>query len=176
MDQPVGSPSTCRQSGPPAAAAVLSLLLPVKHARDIVCGARYAKQLLESGIPVKVNLLHVTRSSHPSSSDPAHTEAEELLREAALYLSRSHLEQRSLILSGDVVFAILDTAELLNCHEIVLPEARSTPWLRLFSNNIARQIAHAKRSVTLVLADRNGVARGLRRPADKSSPPQKNTR
>ena len=156
-------------SGAPDA-RVLTLLLPIKQARDIVHGARYAKRLLEWGIPVKVNLLHVT-ASHGDAPGPV----EELLREAALYLNRSQLEHRSLILSGDVVFSILDAAEQLNCHEIVLPAAQGTPWLRLFSSNVVRQLSRAHRGVPVVLADPNGIARHAPQPGDAlKTPPEKN--
>ena len=162
MDLSSRLPTACDPGA--AGASVLSLLLPIKQACDIVHGTCYARRLLEWGIPVKVNLLHVTRASHASHAAD-HDEAgavAELLREAALYLVRSNVEHRTLILSGEVVFSILDAAEQLNCHEIVLPEAHSTPWLRLFSSNIVRQLARARRGVPLVLADPNGIARRLR--------------
>ena len=167
MDLSSRLPAAC-ESNPArpdlAGARVLSLLLPIKHACDIVHGTRYARRLREWGIPVKVNLLHVTRASHAADHDEAGPVAE-LLREATLYLLRSQIEHRTLILSGEVVFSILDAAEQLNCHEIVLPEVHSTPWLRLFSSNIVRQLARARNGVPLVLADPNGIARRLRRDA-----------
>ena len=155
MDLPFRLPPPCNAPGP-ADARVLTLLLPIKQARDIVHGARYAKRLLEWGIRVKVNLLHVTQDSHAGGAAPG--PVEELLREATLYLDRSHVEHRTLIRSGEVVFSILDAAEQLNCHEIVLPAAHATPWLRLFSSNIVRQVTRANRGVPVVLADPNGIA------------------
>jgi len=142
---------------------VLMLLIPIKRAGDVVHGARYAKRLLEWGVRVKVNLLHVTparRETGPLLLRPEQGEerAEELLREATLYLSRSRVEHSTYIFSGDILFSILDAAELLDCHEIVLPSTRPGQW-RLFSGDLARRIARASRSATVVLADPNGVRR-----------------
>lgn len=153
------TPSDARLPPGHEATPVLSLLLPIKQTRDVIYGARYAKRLREWGIAVKVSLLHVTQTSRDGHSAPDEREAEEVLREATLYLSRCQVEHRTFVLTGDVVFSILDTAEQLDCHEIVLPEAQTSPWPRLFSSNIVRQIVRASRTATVVLADPNGIAR-----------------
>jgi|GEM_PF-1736968 len=143
---------------------VLTLLMPIKRASDVIYGARYAKRLREWGIRVKVNLLHVTpteRAEAVSLSGPPRREreehAEELMREAALYLSRSWVEHSTFIFSGEVLFSILDAAELLDCQEIVLPAAKPGQW-RLFSADLARRIARCNRGATVVLAAPNGVS------------------
>ncbi|CDG81609.1 universal stress protein [Janthinobacterium agaricidamnosum] len=143
----------------------LMLLVPVKRAGDVIYGARYAKRLLEWGIKVKVNLLHVTQApqnapiDQPRRHDNAlEAQAEEMMREAGLYLSRSHIEFATFIFSGEVVFSILDTAELLACQEIVLPAARNGVWPRLFSGDLARKLARASRSATVLLADPDGMS------------------
>lgn len=145
-----------------APGTVLALLMPIKRVADVIYGARYAKRLLDWGIEVKIHLLHVTQAGTSPVSAPEHdTPAAALLREAALYLSRSQLDYRTFIFSGDVVFSILDAAELLNCQEIVLPAVKTGAWPRLFSGDIAGRITRSKRGATVVLAEPDG----MRRPA-----------
>ena len=144
--------------------ATLQLLLPVKHVSDIVYGARYARRLREWGINVHVSLLHVTpplaqhadgTAIHGQREDGSGAAAQ-LMREAGLYLSRSHLSFSTHIFSGERLFTILDTAELLGCHEIVLPALKSSPWQRRFTDTLAHKLARATRSATVLLADADG--------------------
>ena len=142
--------------------ATLQLLLPVKRVGDIVYGARYARRLREWGIHVHVSLLHVTpplaqhadgTAIHGQDDNDA---AAQLMREAGLYLSRSHLSFSTHIFSGERLFTILDTAELLGCHEIVLPALKNSPWQRHFADTLAHKLARATRSATVLLADADG--------------------
>lgn len=55
---------------------------------------------------------------------------QQMMHEAGLYLSRSQLAFSTHIVAGELLFTILDTAELLGCHEIVLPALRHGPWQR----------------------------------------------
>lgn len=146
----------------------LLLLLPVKRASDIIYGARYARRLQEWGIKVSVNLLHVTPAP-PRQTDglPQHSASachaqdlatQQMMHEAGLYLSRSHLAFSTHIFAGELLFTILDTAELLGCHEIVLPALRHSPWQRRFAGALARKLARATRSATVLLADTDGMS------------------
>ncbi|MET3135006.1 nucleotide-binding universal stress UspA family protein [Oxalobacteraceae bacterium GrIS 1.11] len=143
------------------AGQVLLLLLPIKRASDVIYGARYAKRLLEWGIQVKVHLLHVTGAGRQPGAplvqergEEDDAQAEEVMREAALYLSRSRIDHCSFLRSGDIVFSILDAAEMLDCREIVLPAPGA--W-RLFSGDLTRRIARSSRSATVVLAGQDGM-------------------
>ncbi|MCC7598317.1 universal stress protein [Janthinobacterium sp. FW305-129] len=146
----------------------LLLLLPVKRASDIIYGARYARRLQEWGIKVRVNLLHVTPAP-PRQADglPRHGSSacqaldlatQQMMHEAGLYLSRSDLAFSTHIFAGELLFTILDTAELLGCHEIVLPALRHSPWQRRFASALARKLARATRSATVLLADTDGMS------------------
>ena len=144
--------------------ATLQLLLPVKRVGDIVYGARYARRLREWGIDVHVSLLHVTpalaqhadgTAIHGLDQDGS-SAAAQLMREAGLYLSRSHLSFSTHIFSGERLFTILDTAELLGCHEIVLPALKNSSWQRHFADTLAHKLARATRSATVLLADADG--------------------
>ena len=146
----------------------LLLLLPVKRASDIVYGARYARRLQEWGIQVSVSLLHVTPPP-PRRADglPRHSPGachaldpatQQMMHEAGLYLSRSRLAFSTHLVAGELLFTILDTAELLGCHEIVLPALRHAPWQRRFTGALARKLARATRSATVLLADTDGMS------------------
>lgn len=141
---------------------ILQLLLPVKRVSDIVYGARYARRLREWGIHVNVNLLHVTPplAQHADGTvrQPDNGEAAaQLMHETGLYLSRSDLSFSTHIFSGERLFTILDTAELLGCHEIVLPALKSSSWQRHFADTLAHKLARATRSATVLLADADGI-------------------
>lgn len=140
---------------------VLSLLIPIKRTEDIIFGARYARRLQEWGITVKVSLLHVTPAVSASNSfvNNSKTEAAaaQLMQEAGLYLSRSQIEFSTFISSGDVAFTILDTAELLGCHEVILPAPKPRHWPRRFSGDLARKLARDSRSAIVLQANQDGV-------------------
>ena len=146
----------------------LLLLLPVKRASDIVYGARYARRLQEWGIQVSIRLLHVTPAPARQADDlPRHIAGachaldpatQQMLHEAGLYLSRSQLAFSTHLFAGELLFTILDTAELLGCHEIVLPALRHSPWQRRFAGALARKLARATRSATVLLADSDGMS------------------
>ncbi|MDN2677698.1 universal stress protein [Janthinobacterium sp. SUN033] len=159
--------STAGTGGKPGQDTLL-LLLPVKRASDIIYGARYARRLQEWGIQVSVSLLHVTPApARRADGLPQHNAGEchaldpatqHMMHEAGLYLSRSQLAFNTHIFAGELLFTILDTAELLGCHEIVLPALRHSPWQRRFSGALARKLARATRSATVLLADTDGMS------------------
>ncbi len=153
----------------------MHLLMPLKKASDVISGARYASHLVKQGLQVKIILLHVTKprreeaSIHSFSSNFDLIEeehAETLLNEAALYLNEYRLPHRTYIISGDVVFSILDAAELLNCDQIILPSMKRRTWLRPFSRNIVGKIEHSARSVSVVTVDSNGLVDNIEKSYD----------
>jgi K+-sensing histidine kinase KdpD len=150
-----------------AGSDVLHLLIPIKTPPDVIFGARYANKLLASQQCVKVSVVHVIKPQrnetlfHSFSSGIdliAEEHAEAVLREAALHLNEYRIAHRTYIVCGDVMFAILDSAELLNCNQIILPTAKSHSWLKPFSRDIAGSILHSARNVPVILVDRDGQA------------------
>ncbi|MDN2670299.1 universal stress protein [Janthinobacterium sp. SUN026] len=162
------APDSAAGTGGKPGQDTLLLLLPVKRASDIIYGARYARRLQEWGIQVSVSLLHVTPApARRADGLPQHNAGEchaldpatqHMMHEAGLYLSRSQLTFNTHIFAGELLFTILDTAELLGCHEIVLPALRHSPWQRRFSGALARKLARATRSATVLLADTDGMS------------------
>ena len=145
---------------------VMHLLVPIRRSTDVIAGARYAKKMMEYGKRIKIILLHVTKprqeetSLHSLSNTIDRIEeqqAEALLKEAALYLNECRISHRTYLICGDVVFSILDAAELLNSDAIVLPAAKRRSWLRPFSSDIVGKITHAARSIPVVLVDSDGL-------------------
>jgi hypothetical protein len=145
---------------------LLHLLVPIRRAPDVISGACYAKNLLVHGSRIKVSLLHVTK---PRREDPAfhsfttgidqveEEHAEAMLKEAALHLHECQIPHRTYIISGDIVFSILDAAELLGCHEIVLPALQHRFWLRPFSGGLIGKIMQSAREVPVITVDSSGM-------------------
>lgn len=144
---------------------VRRLLVPIKDAKEINYGVRYASHLMDEGVSVKVCLLHVADTLrekailHTWMGDVATEEdarLQSLIAEATAYLEKSRIRHSSHIRRGDVVFMIFDSAELLDCHEIVLPESRSTFLSRVFSDSIARKLLCSNRCVPVVMVNEHG--------------------
>ena len=144
----------------------MQLLLPIKRAEDIVYGGRYAKTLSTWEIPVHINLLHVVDNSPDlgllgSLLNRRKTlgglSAEDVVQGAAVKLDEYQVPHTSRIVSGEVVFSILDTAELLECDMIVMPVTKPSSWIGNFSRNIARAVAQAAHSIPVITVDKDGL-------------------
>jgi nucleotide-binding universal stress UspA family protein len=144
----------------------MHLLVPIKKSSDAMHGAWYIDSLIRRSIHVRVTLLHVMPPRQNKGLmpffrpdnwlDDAHAEA--LTREASSLLEKFHqtsqLTCNTCIVSGDLVFAILDTAEMLNCTEIVFPVVKPTLWRRWFAGNLAAKVTQSARNIPVVaLAD-----------------------
>ena len=163
---PDSAADTC---GPPGQ-ATLQLLLPVKRTSDILYGARYARRMQEWGIKVRVSLLHVTpapsrqtegvpqQSAGDGVGSMLDAATQQMMHEAGLYLSRSRIDFSTHIFAGELLFTILDTAELLGCHEVILPAHRHSTWPRHFSGGLAGKLARGSRGTTILLANHEGVS------------------
>jgi hypothetical protein len=160
-----GAKTAALQGGDTRAFTVIHLLVPIKDACEVIPGARYAKSLIDRQVPVKVNLLHVARSTHSAGSilpflknirDPEEDRANSLITEAAGYLIQHNVPHRTFILSGRVVPAILEAAVMLGCRAIVLQAMKDTSWRRPLAQDTVRKIVSAAGSVPVVLVDING--------------------
>ncbi|MGK5027975.1 hypothetical protein [Janthinobacterium sp. MDT1-19] len=80
------------------------------------------------------------------------------MHEAGLYLSRSHIAFTTHIFPGEIIFTILDTAEMLGCHEIVLPGIKNSSWRNRFSDALACKLARTSRTATVLLANTDGMS------------------
>lgn len=170
--------SSCESGSITSQNNAVHLLVPIGRAADVVYGAYYAKNLLANGPRIKVSLLHVTKSQREGVSvhsfsaginliEEEHAEA--LLKEAALHLSEHQISHCTYIISGDVVFSILDAAELLDCSEIVLPATKHRSWLRPFSSDIVGKIMQSARSVPVITVTAGGLVANNAKPHDTHS-------
>lgn len=132
------------------------LLVPVKRVGDVEAVLCYLLKLDRSG-DVHLALLHVTTST-AAISTPAHPGyAEILLEQVESRFRAESIAHESYILAGDLVFSILDAAELLACDAIVLPVLKMRPWHFFFLTKTARMMQRSQRDVPLVLINADGV-------------------
>ena len=132
-------------------AGVLRLLLPVKRLADVEATLAYLCTLAARA-RLHVVLLHVS----PSGSEGDH-EARELLAYAAVRFDAHGIVHIGYIAVGDVVFTILDTAEQMACHLIVMPGRPTRRWPDLFSTDMRSKVARHCRDVPLIVVERNGA-------------------
>lgn len=79
-----------------------------------------------------------------------------LIAEAARSLDSEQVPYRGLFKQGELVFAILDTAEELDCHEIVLPLPQ-VGWRALISRNNVRRIKQRQRTIPIITVGADGL-------------------
>jgi nucleotide-binding universal stress UspA family protein len=132
------------------------LLVPVKQISDVEAALEYLLTL-DHGADVHLAFLHVTSSSGAVSSGTYPGYAEKLLEQAESLCRADAIAYESHILAGDVVFSILDAAELLTCDAIVMPCVKRWRWRHFFSTETVRKVEQLSRDVPLVLIDAAGT-------------------
>lgn len=155
------------------AAEVRLVLAPIKKPDDGVYAHLYAKNLRARGILVNVGLLHVigqitetapdfnSRTHHLMLSKEARAQA--LLNEAAALFEADRIPHYVLMRWGEVVFTVLDIAEQLNCHEILLPAPSYSHQSAFLSNTLTARFLDERRDIPVLMVDRMGVAK-VRKP------------
>lgn len=83
-----------------------------------------------------------------------------LLDDAAQSLREAGIPCRTVFREGEIAFQVLDAAEQLECHEIVLPEPLPR-LLTLLSHDAARDIMRLQRDVPVVTVDQYGTPNGI---------------
>jgi nucleotide-binding universal stress UspA family protein len=132
-------------------AGVLRLLLPVKRLSDVDATLAYLVTLAARA-RLHVVLLHVT-----SERDGESHEARALLAYAAVRYDGHGIVHIGYIAVGDVVFTILDTAEQMACHLIVIPGRAMRFWPDLFSADTRSKVARHCRDVPLIVVETHGA-------------------
>lgn len=131
-------------------AGVLRLLLPVKRLADVDATLAYLCTLAARA-RLHVVLLHV------SAGEGDGADARELLAYAAVCYDERGIVHIGYIAVGEVVFTILDTAEQMACHLIVMPGRATRRWPELFSSDTRSKVARHSRDVPLIVVERNGA-------------------
>jgi len=150
-------PGTSRQS--------LRLLIPVTAAENSRWGVRYALRLKEQGHQVEVIFLNVGEIITDWQALRFRTQAEiaefqsqraqTFIDEASSLLPARDVGFRGLFRRGDPVFCIPDTAEELDCNQIVMP----LPAKRIcsfFSKNVTATIMQKNNVVPVIIVDQDG--------------------
>lgn len=145
----------------------LRLLIPINANEDSRWGVSYALRLHDEGWDVEVCFLNVGEvitqwqvlrfRTQAEIARFQSERAEAFIEEASQPLAEKHILYRGFFKQGDIVFSILDTAEELECDEIVMPEPY-TGLLGVFSRNIVSSVLRRQRGVRLTLVDQKGTA------------------
>lgn len=150
---------------PGASHAEHRLLVPVKNGSDARRAITYAIRRRAEGCGVSVCLLHVEEQAESKNGEKfwswknplGKTLHRKIFTPAMGMLSGLDIEVAAYVRYGAVVFTILDTAEELDCHEIVIP-APHAGVLRWLSRNVVTALLTRQRSVQVVLARQDGTA------------------
>ena len=144
------------------------LLLPICACEESRWGIGYARQLQRAGQPVEAILLNVGEPvknlyvlrfrTQQEIEEFQESRAQCFIDEASRELADDGIACRGVFKQGDVVFSILDTAEELDCDEVVMP-AQAKGLCRLFSRSKADAVRRQQRHVPVVLIDRQGTPR-----------------
>jgi nucleotide-binding universal stress UspA family protein len=141
------------------------LLVPINANEDSRWGAAYALRRRAAGDEVEVCFLNVGeiitqwqvlrfRTQSEIAAFQAER-AEAFVDEAARPLRDAGIECRGLFRRGDIVFSILDTAEELQCDEIVLPLPHHGLGT-LFSRDLVAAVTRGQRGIPVVTVDQSG--------------------
>lgn len=145
----------------------LRLLLPINAREDSRWGIQYALRQQREGVQVAVILLNVGEPivqwevlrfrTQQEIVQFQSERAQAFIDEASRLLAANDIPCRGVFKQGKLVFSILDTAEELDCDEIVMPKSNS--WLsNLFSCDVASAVVHQQRGIPVVLVNDAGVA------------------
>jgi nucleotide-binding universal stress UspA family protein len=151
----------------------MHLLVPIDATPRSRWGIQYAVWQHRTGKKVDVSLLYVVEPlmrrfdtlrfrTEQEIAAFRFERAKWLLDDAALPLRENKISHVAYIREGNVVFEILDTAEQLDCSEIVLP---SPPhgWLRCLARNIVLRVLRKQRTVPVVTVNQHGLPGKLER-------------
>ena len=143
----------------------LRLLVPINANQHSRWGVQYALRCQRQGVRVEVILLNVgepitqwevLRFRTRQEIEQFQSErAQAFIEEASQPLAANEIAFRGLFKQGKLVFSILDTAEELDCDEIVMPASK--PWLAcLFSSDVVSTVVHQQRGIPVVLVNGQG--------------------
>lgn len=147
----------------------LRLLVPINANEDSRWGVTYALHLHDEGRSLEVCFLNVGeiitqwqvlrfRTQTEIAKFQAER-AEAFIEEASQPLAAKHIPYRGIFKQGDIVFSILDTAEEMECDEIVMPLAHNG-LLSVLSRDIVATVRRQQRDIPVVTINREGKAEG----------------
>ena len=141
------------------------LLVPVNGSENSLWAVKYALRLQKEGLAPEVMVLNVGEPVNEWQVMQFRTQqeigqfqsrkAQSCIDEAIRPLAAGNVSCRGLFKQGEVVFSILDTAEELECDEIVLPRKKER-WAGLFGRSIVQDVLRGQRSIPVVLVNDHG--------------------
>lgn len=161
-------PGTDAMSTPDQSAVIakpLRLLIPINAKQNSRWAIEYALRRNREGTPLEVILLNVgepivqwevlrfrtQQEIEQFQSERAHA----FIEEASQLLVANNIHCRGLFKQGELTFTILDTAEELECNEIVMPMSRT--WMsNLFSCGVVNTVVHQQRGIPVVVVNDEG--------------------
>lgn len=145
----------------------LRLLIPIDATEKSRWAVGYALQRHELGDQVEACFLNVGEPITQWEVLRFRTQVEiaafqseratAFIEEACAPLRSKGIDCRGFFREGNLVFSILDTAEELECDEIVLPQPKRG-LLSLFDRDVVRMVMHKRRSVPVTIVDKGGAA------------------
>jgi nucleotide-binding universal stress UspA family protein len=148
-----------------ANAKPLRLLVPINANQDSRWGIQYALRRHQEGALLEVVLLNVgepitqwevLRFRTQQEIEQFQSErAQAFIEEASQLLAANSIPFRGVFKQGKLVFSILDTAEELDCNEIVMPKSKT--WLSsLFSCDVVSTAVRQQRGIPVVVVNDGG--------------------
>ncbi|MEO8132551.1 MAG: universal stress protein [Betaproteobacteria bacterium] len=144
----------------------LKLLLPIVATPRSLWGLAYAIRRRDAGQHVSALLLfvgepvvdlHVLRFKTQEDMRRLRTlHGNSVLDDAAETLANAGISAAASYREGDIAFQILDVAEQVQCHEIVLP-APHPRWARLLSRDVVRDVLRQQRGIPVTTVGPGGV-------------------
>ena len=145
---------------------LLRILVPISAKEDSRWGIQYALRRHHEGTPLEVILLNVGESitqwqvlrfrTQQEITQFQSERAQAFIEEATEFLTKENIPCRGIFKQGDIVFSILDTAEELDCDEIVMPTPKK--WAGSFiTRDIALDVQLRQRGVPVVFVDNKGA-------------------
>lgn len=144
----------------------LRLLLPINACEDSRWSIQYALQRHREGASLEVILLNIGEPvtqwqvlrfrTQQEIAQFQSDRAQAFIEEATRQLVAEEIPCRGLFKQGELVFSILDTAEELDCDEIIMPTQKKC-LASIFSDDTVSAVRRQQRDVPVVIVNREGV-------------------
>ena len=142
------------------------LLIPIDATAESRWGVAYALRLHDEGCMVEACFLNVGEPITQWEVLRFRTQAEiatfqseraqAFIEEACAPLIAKGIACRGFFKQGNLVFSILDTAEELECNQIVMSRSTSGFW-RIFGRNVANLVIRRQKGIPVVLVGQDGA-------------------
>jgi hypothetical protein len=141
------------------------LLVPINATEESRWGIRYALRKHRQGKPVEVILLNIGEPvtqwqvlrfrTQQEVAEFQALRAQSFIADASTALAAENVPWRGLFKQGERVFSILDAAEELDCHEIVMP-APKQGLSTIFFDGVVAAVREEQRDIPVVVVNSEG--------------------